>query len=459
MNKKNNPFRYFYWLFIEYSKKHLKLFLLSFLLSIITFFGIVSLSPYLINYITTRRDIIGLVGNYDINSLPDIIVSQFSNRLVFINEKGDIVPILAESWEYLNNGKEYRFHIRKDLIWSNGSKFTARDLDYKFKDIETQIVDDYLIIFKLKAKLPVFPTYLTRPIIKKPLLGVAGLYRVERIKSQFGNVKEVYLTPQKTDLPILIYKIFDSETKMINAYKLGEINQMIVMRKPIVDIFSSWNNTKIEKTVDYGSLLTLFINQKNQFLQEKDVRHAIAMSIPAEKLQEQGEQAVGPIPPISWAYNVNIKNLQTNPDMSIKLLKKYQDASSSATLNFVTYNDQSDLAEQIKKSFDSIGLKTKINIASFEDPSGFDLFLASWKVPYDPDQYFFWHSKQIFPNQFKGNITGFNSQRVDRLLERGRDTMNIAERKSIYYDFQRTMMDEMPAIFLYYPYVYKIKRK
>jgi len=67
---------------------------------------------------------------------------------------------------------------------------------------------------------------------------------------------------------------------------------------------------------------------------------------------------------------------------------------------------------------------------------------------------FFWHSVQK-----EGNITNYLSLKVDKLLEDGRSTLSIPERKKIYKKFQKILVDDQPAIFFYYPYLYKIKRK
>jgi ABC-type transport system substrate-binding protein len=45
------------------------------------------------------------------------------------------------------------------------------------------------------------------------------------------------------------------------------------------------------------------------------------------------------------------------------------------------------------------------------------------------------------------------------LLEAGRGTINLEEREKAYFDFQKNIQDDPPAIFLYYPYVYTITRK
>jgi len=42
-------------------------------------------------------------------------------------------PGCAASWEILNNGTVYRFHIRPDVRWSDGKPLTAYDFEYAWK--------------------------------------------------------------------------------------------------------------------------------------------------------------------------------------------------------------------------------------------------------------------------------------------------------------------------------------
>lgn len=454
MLSRNKKLRYYYWLVLEFTRKNARLILLSFLLSIFSIISIISLSPYLINYTTAQRTIVGMVGTYELTNLPDEIMSNISNGLIYINEKGEIVPILAQSWEQIDNGKEYRFHLKKNLYWNDGSKFTAQQINYSFKDVQVQAINDYTIVFKLKNPLPIFPTYLTTPIIKDRLTGVAGLYKVDRIKSKYGIVKELYLAPNRDELPILVYKFFDSETKLIDSYKLGEINQMMITKKTVADAFTNWKNTEITKSIDHSRLLTLFFNMDKELLKEKDLRQAVAMSIDKQEILELGEEAVGPIPPFSWAYNPLLKKTQYNPDLAKKILGKYTEGSASASITIDTYYDYLDIAETIKESIERTGVKVKLNTLTLEQPAGYDLLLAYWKVPLDPDQYYFWHSTQT-----QGNITHLKNVKIDKLLEDGRNKLNIGERTKIYHNFQKVIVDEVPAYFLFYPYVYTVKRK
>jgi peptide/nickel transport system substrate-binding protein len=86
-------------------------------------------------------------------------------------------------------------------------------------------------------------------------------------------------------------------------------------------------------------------------------------------------------------------------------------------------------------------------------PTTFQLFLGDFTVPKDPDQYVLWHSDQV------DNITHYKSLRIDKLLEDGRKTVNVSDRQQIYNDFQKYLVDDAPAAFLYFPYEYTITRK
>lgn len=46
----------------------------------------------------------------------------------------DVIPWIAEGWEYSSDFKEFRIFLRKGLKWSNGSELTADDYIYWWKD-------------------------------------------------------------------------------------------------------------------------------------------------------------------------------------------------------------------------------------------------------------------------------------------------------------------------------------
>ncbi|MEK7634137.1 MAG: ABC transporter substrate-binding protein [Patescibacteria group bacterium] len=451
MNKK--AFRYYYWLFLEFIKKYSRLILMSFFIGFISLIGFLSVSPYL-KLLFNKQETIGLVGSYNFTNLPDEVIAKVSNGLVTVNEKGEIIPVLANSWEVKDGGKQYRFYLKNNLLWNDDKKFEASDIDYQFTDVSIKAVDKNVIDFYLNKPLAIFPTYLSKPLIRASLIGIAGFYKLGRYKLVKGSLKELTLIPNTKDLSPVKYKFYDNESDLVTAYKRAEISQMTLSKKSVADTFANWKNSRIIKSVDYTRLLTLFFNNQDKSFANKDIKDAFAMMMNYQKLADLGEIARGPIPPISWAYNANLRTSNYDIETATKIVKKEIEATESAQLNLLTSYDYYDAADSIAGEIEKTGLKVDINMISYNQPDKFDLLLVFWKVPKDPDQYYFWHSTQK-----EGNIGNYKNVKIDLLLEQGRSTINIEEREKIYQEFQKIIQDDPPALFLYYPYVYTIKRK
>jgi len=453
---KKNFFRYYYWLFLEFIKKYSRLILMSFFIGFISLIGFLSVSPYL-KLIFSKQEVIGLVGNYDFTNLPDKVMTKVSNGLVTINEKGEIIPVLANSWEVKDQGKQYRFYLKNNLLWNDDKKFNASDIDYQFDDVQVKVVDKNVIDFYLSKPLAIFPTYLNKPLIRPPLIGIAGFYKLGRFKIINGSLKELTLVPNTKDLLTIKYKFYNNESDLVTAYKRGEINEMTLIKKTVADTFANWKNSQIVKSVDYTRLLTLFFNNQDKAFTNKDIKNAFSMMIDYQKLSEFGELARGPIPPLSWAYNPLLKTDVYDIETATKIVKKEIVATESAQLNLLTSYDYYDVADSIAGEIKKTGLKVDINMISYDRPDNFDLLLVFWNLPNNPDQYYFWHSTQT--GLKKSNISNYKNIKVDLLLEQGRNTIDLREREKIYQEFQKIIQDDPPALFLYYPYVYTIKRK
>jgi peptide/nickel transport system substrate-binding protein len=124
-----------------------------------------------------------------------------------------------------------------------------------------------------------------------------------------------------------------------------------------------------------------------------------------------------------------------------------------STLNISTVPAYVDIAEQIKKDWEKLNIKTGISVSP-DIPTDFQILLVAQSIPVDPDQYSLWHSTQE-----STNFTRLNNPRIDKLLEDGRKTYDINTRKKIYQDFQKYLVEEAPAVFLFYPHSYTIIRK
>ena len=79
--------------------------------------------------------------DFQCTSIHYTVAQNVFNRLVEMenDENGEmqILPSLAESWELSDDGRNYTFHLRKDVAFSNGSPLTASDVQYTFTRLLT----------------------------------------------------------------------------------------------------------------------------------------------------------------------------------------------------------------------------------------------------------------------------------------------------------------------------------
>lgn len=444
--------RYILWFVSAFIRKHIVLLATSFVISFFGIFFFMYVSPSLYTVFYQEKKKIGLTGSYRVENPPEEVVKLISSPLIDSGLNGEAIPVLVASWEVTDDNLNYRFYIKQDLKWSNGDTFNAEDIDFSFKGVKETIIDDYTIEYSLPQPLSLFPFYLSKPLVRYPLIGVNGFYSVDSFRQKDGILSEVSLNPESADLPYLIYRFYESEDKLISAYKLGRITEFSTYKKETGDIFSTWKNTNVEKSPDYTRLVTVFFNTSDtSIFSDRDIRKAFVYSLGS--FDEYGVKAISPIQPVSWAHNKNTRTYTEDIDRAKELYSPDSNASESSKISLYTFYDYLGVAQKIKENTERIGFSVSVSVVSYI-PEKFDILLTSWSPPIDPDQYYYWHSSQK-----EGNITKLNNPRIDKILEDGRKTFNKDERKELYFEFQRIFMEELPAYFLYHPYEYTIKRK
>jgi ABC-type oligopeptide transport system substrate-binding subunit len=63
------------------------------------------------------------------------VIQNLFCGLVELSPEMDVIPDIAQSWEVLENGHRYIFHLRDDAIWSDGVPVTARDFEVAWKRV------------------------------------------------------------------------------------------------------------------------------------------------------------------------------------------------------------------------------------------------------------------------------------------------------------------------------------
>ena len=435
-------------------QKRKKIFILGFILGIIFFF-------FAYRFLSSRpqdnTQKIGLVGKYNIQELPLEIQKLISNGLTMVTEDGSVKPFLAESWEIENDGKEYIFKLKENLLWQDKEPLIAKDVNLKFSDVTKTVIDDTYIKFQLKEPFSPFLAVVSKPLFRKGLLGT-GDYKVSKVQRNGEIVESITLTPAKDKTqPKIIYKFYPTENAARSGFKLGEIDTL----KEIVRVedLNDWERIKITPEVKYNRFVAIFFNTDDPYLGNKSTRQALAYALK----KDWEERALNPFNPSSWAYSNKVKPYNYDTDNAKKLLENGNGDTESEEeegkaelgefkeIELTTLSSLLPIAEEIKKDWEALGIATKIKVIN-NPYADFQALLATQEIPSDPDQYLFWHSTQA------GNISRYKSPKIDKLLEDGRKTLDKTERKDIYFDFQKSIVEETPAVFLFHPTVYTISK-
>jgi len=444
------------WLLKAYFKKWRKTIFISFLIGLVVFFILKFGVNYFIPLIPfTQQESVGLVGAYTTDDLPSSILFDVSKGLTYIADDETIKPALASSWEIQNNGKKYIFHLTRNANFSDGTKFTSDQIKYNFANVTVERPDQYTIIFNLKTAYSPFLVTVSRPIFKNGFIGI-GNYKVNQININGNFVQSLSLVSVTGKSKEIVYQFYPTENSLKTALALADVDKI----KGVRDLsfmnsnFSLFKNLIVTKEVNYSSLVTIFYNTQDKILSDKRLREALTYAIPNQFTY--GLRNYGPFPPQSWASEDYANTYQQDFQHAKLLLSESESSTSGASLKIElkTLDSYKHLAYEIKSAWEKVGGKTDIKVVNGL-PTTFQAFLGEFNVTKDPDQYPLWHSSQINLN----NITSYKSLRIDKLLEDGRQTDTISERKKIYSDFQKYLLDDAPATFLYFPYEYKITKK
>lgn len=443
--------RYYFWLARAYLKRWNKAILTSVLFGAVIFFALAAvINFYFLPKIQKKVQHIGYIGIYTLGSIPSEILSDASYGLTRIDAGGRILPAASFKWEIKNGGREYVFHIKHGQYFHNGRELNADNLPLTFKDVEKRVVDKYTVAFRLRASYAPFLTTLAKPIFDHKLSGL-GKFKVKDVDINAGFVKSLTLQDTRDAGHRKIITFYPTAEALKTSYALGDVDEArgALDTKIKGTDFSTWPNTSVTKSVNYNTLLTLFYNTEDKILSDKKVRQALSYAVPAKF--PEGLRAYSPIRPTSIYFSEPPNYGVSDPEISRNLLSDQKD-TKKAVFEITTTDDYLKVAEKVAKAWTEIGIKTKIKVVS-ELPGTFQILIYPIKLPEDPDQYTLWHSTQI------NNITKYKNLRIDKLLEDGRSTVDIEKRISLYSDFQKYLIDDAPATFLYFPHVFTIKRK
>lgn len=387
---------------------------------------------------------LGFVGTYQEHDLPKEVLRLLSTSLTQVGLDGRINGNLAKGWETNNDATVFTFKLKDNLSWSDGSQVKTSDLSFVIPNIEINIIDDKTVQFKLKEPYSPFPSLLTQPIFKKNSLIGTGPYKIKKIEKSRVFITKIQLESSDLSLPKITIRFYPNEKVAITGFSLGEVQALFgyTDQKAFLDN----PNVFIKQKVDYTKIVSILFNNTDANLANRSLRQALAFSSP--KIAEE-QEANNPYPPFLWAYDPDSKkylgNTQEAKNAMDRAKTNLPDGKLSSEIILTSSPRLEGLASKIVNSWKELGIVAKVRTEE-GIAQNFQALLITQEIPLDPDQYFLWHATQT-----KTNLTKYNSKRADKDLEDGRKLILEEDRKTKYFDFQRTLLEDAPAVFLYFP--------
>ncbi len=433
------------------------------------------------------------------------------NGLIKYDTDLSVIGDLAESWDISPDGLVITFYLKKGITWADGVEFTAEDIMFGYRTIidektPTAYKEDYLQVKKAevldrytfrvtyeKPFAPALTSWGSLVVLPKHLLEGKDITKTDFSRNPIGMgpfMLKKWISGQEITLnsnrdyfegrPYIdryVYRFIPDPATMFLELQAGGIDMMglspIQYTKQIETRFFKTNFQKFRYPV--FSYTYMGFNLKHPWFQDKRVRQAFAHAIDKSEIIDVvlfglGSPATGPYVPNTWPYNPNVKKYDFNPVTAQQLLKEagWEDTDGDGIIdkdgNSFSFTIITNLGNNLRKNcatiiqqrLKKIGVKVEIRVLEwsafineFIDKRRFEAVILGWSIGIDPDQYDIWHSSKTKEKEF--NFVSYKNPEVDQLLEQGRRTFNIAERKKSYFKIQEILADELPYIFLYVP--------
>jgi peptide/nickel transport system substrate-binding protein len=445
------------------------------------------------------------------DSASHSVAGLIFNGLVKYDTDLSIIGDLAESWDISKDGLVITFHLRKGVKWTDGAAFTADDVMFGFRTItdekiptpykedflqvkKAEVVDPYTFrVTYEKPFAPALSSWGNLVVIPRHLLEGKDITKSELTRNPVGmgpfrltrwiSGQELSLDANRDYfegrpyIDSYIFRIIPDPATMFLELQSGGIDMMgltpIQYTKQTDSEFFRTNFNKFRYPA--FSYTYMGFNLRHPWFKDIRVRQAIAYAIDKKEIIDVvlfglGSPSTGPYVPNTWPYDPAVKKYEYNPDKARELLREagWVDNDGDGILEKdgmpFKFTIRTNMGNTLRKNAATIiqwrlakvGIKAEIEaiewstfVNEFIDKRRFEAVILGWSIGLDPDQYDIWHSSKTKEKEF--NFVSYSNPEVDALLEKGRRTFDIAERKKAYFRIQEILAEELPYIFLYVP--------
>ena len=435
------------------------------------------------------------------------VTDQIFNGLVGLDEKLNPVPELAERWAIEEDGRVYRFTLRRGVVWHDGQPFTSADVKFTFEQallkyhsrtraalqdlverIETPDADT--VVFRLRR--PYGPLLQRLDVVEASIIPehafrTADLLTGEPTRHPIGTgpFRFVSYTPGnrlvlernpsyfRHGLPgvdRLVFRILPNPTTAAAALEKGEVDYIGGVSGPESErLRRTPGIAVVHGTGGSGGSFcqdVLIPNLTRAPFSDVRVRRAVAMAIDRQFIVDrvyfgQGRPATGPISHLlTWAYTPDVRQYPHDVTAAGRLLDEAGQKAGPDGLRFrITFTHAAGaqrlglaLREQLKAAGIALELQTLDFNAAVDQvfvKKTFDLGMASFCNGADPDIGVrrVYVSTNIGPFPFS-NGAGYRNPRVDSLFDEASRQTDRGARASRYAEIQRILADDVPYFWL-----------
>jgi len=429
------------------------------------------------------------------------------------NQRLELVPDLAESYEISEDKKTYTVKLRQDIRWHNGNALLADDVLYTFEIIQDSDynsplaasfqgitiarIDDYNISFVLPEPFSPFLSNLTVGILPAHIWGDiapanfrlaeyntkpigSGPYQFKELtKDRSGNIKS-YTIERNTDyyqraayIDKIIFKFYPDFESAISAVKNNKADGVSYIPKNLKESLEK-NKDITTHSLQLPQYTAVFFNTKNGLFKNENINKALSLATDKQRILDEALNGEGvivhtPILEGFLGYHPDIIKFDFNPQRAAEVLdeqgwkvpeggglRQKDGAELKFSLTTVDQTEYLKTANIIRENWEAVNIGVEFKIMNplrvdkeVIKPKNYEAFLYGEILGADPDPYPFWHSSQTFNGGL--NLSNYYNKEVDQLLEEARQIDDLEERKMKYIHFQNTLADDAPAIFLYSP--------
>jgi peptide/nickel transport system substrate-binding protein len=416
-------------------------------------------------------------------------------NLTWVDNDVVVQPQLAESWDISEDGLVYTFHLRQGVKFHNGQEMTAEDVKYSLErqlnpDVGSagrgdltmiqgiEVVDPYTLNITLVEPTGPFLTALGgryNAIIPKDSAPDGDTLRRQAIGTGPYMVAEFVPTERlvlqknpdywQESTPLLdeiVIQVIPDEQTILAGLRAGTIDMAVLEDANSYMLLEGDENIILERTPAI-KIDTLELPPDVEPLDDVRVRQAILLALDKEAIMEAGIQGlgrvVGGMPPAMTYWSLppeELPNQQRDVEKARQLLAEagYPDGFELPIRTIVGYATMAADAPVIAANLKEVGIDVSIDTVDLgvwiEDWRGLrePPTRNAWGGFMDPDLLYYRH----FHTPPKGmDFRRWNNPTADELLDKGRSTIDPAERKAYYDELQRLMAEEAPMIPLYSP--------